>query len=223
MNALSCGRTCWGLFLLLGMLLVAGCQSVESKTDRLARFTDEVLFGGPYDVNVDSGNQIVRWSLPLRVEIKGSKTEAYRPEVQKLLVQFAERTAIDTALVDDSAKANITVWFVENPDFLINREYVDCYARINHLSGQILSAEVHISRTQMEQSVTCLAHELFHVFGLRYHSGIARSVLSPAHGEGAPIPWDDLALRVLYDERLEPGVTRDLARPVIREIVAGMI
>ena len=87
----------------------------------------------------------------------------------------------------------MTVTFVKNPDFLINREHVPCYARLNLDDHLITRAEVQISIAEPELIDHCLAHELMHVFGFRYHSGIVRSVLSPAHGNPELLtPWDEL-------------------------------
>ena len=53
-------------------------------------------------------------------------------------------------------------------------------------------------------------------FGFRYHSGIVRSILSPAHGEEDFTHWDELMLTTLYNDRLTPGSSRAEALASVR-------
>ena len=119
--------------------------------------------------------------------------------------------------------ADLTITFVENEDFLVNREHVPCFARVRTQSDRIVDAEVQLSAADPEQIDRCLSHELMHAFGIFYHSGIVRSTMSPAHGEAQLTAWDVMALRVLYDARLEFGASREQAAPTIREVVSELV
>ncbi len=80
-----------------------------------------------------------------------------------------------------------------------------CYARFEDSDGIIQRVDIRIGVTKPAEIEHCLAHELCHAFGLRFHSTAAESVLSSVHGENRPTPADDLALSILYDPRLRPG------------------
>ena len=62
-----------------------------------------------------------------------------------------------------------------------------------------------------------------HALGFRFHSGRLRSVLSPVHGERRFTEWDRLAIRALFDSRLRPGMPREEALPLLREILAELL
>jgi len=68
----------------------------------------------------------------------------------------------------------------------------------------------------------CVAHELVHVLGFGGHVSTVRSILiAQATGtERELTAADRLALSILYDPRLRPGMTPAEARPVVRTIIA---
>ena len=201
-------------------LLAAGCQTAEIRNDRLARFVDEIAFGGPFDEHLAQDRALARWSGVIRATVSGVQADEYRIRVVNLLAAFTRLTGISAALADENETTNFTVTFFEKPDFLINREHVPCYASLRGDNHRITGTEVQISVAELELVDSCLAHEFMHAFGLRYHSGIINSVLSPAHEATGLTPWDELALTVLFDARLEPGTTRDDASPTIRDIIS---
>ncbi len=214
-------RRC-ALVLLTGLLLAA-CQSQTLPDQRLARFVDEVMFGGPIDGHLTKDGRVVKWGGGPLVAITGTDVGEYRSRVSARLERFSKLSGLDARITDTATSADLNITFVENEDFLINRELVSCFARIRTRFDRIVAAEVQLSAADPEQIDHCLNHELMHAFGLRYHSGIVRSTLSPAHEEAQLTPWDELALRVLYDARLELGAAREAVAPTIREVVSELV
>ena len=206
--------------LLLAIVLLAGCRSPEVPEERLVRFVDELVFGGPFDAHHEQDKRVTRWSGTMRVAITGPGAEDHREPLAGHVASMAALSGLDARMVaagDDDA--NVVVELVEKLDFQINREYADCYAHLHGQENRIDGATVYIGMAKAEGFQDCVVHELMHVFGFRYHSGILRSALSPAHGEDELTEWDELALRVLFDPRLEVGAPRDQTLPVIRQIV----
>lgn len=214
-------RRC-ALVLLTG-LLVAACQSKTLPNQRLARFVDEVMFGGPIDGHLTQDGRVVKWGGDPLVVVTGVDADEYRSRVSAQLERFSELSGLDARMADTANAADLKITFVEDEDFLVNREHVPCFARVLTRFDRIVVAEVQLSAADPEQIDHCLNHELLHAFGLRYHSGIVRSALSPAHEEAQLTPWDELALRVLYDARLELGAARAEVAPRIREIVSELV
>jgi hypothetical protein len=205
---------------LLVMGLLAGCTSVEARNERLVRFMDELFFGGPYDAHHEQDKRLSRWSGTMRVAITGPGAEEHRDDLAEQVAGMAALSGLDARMAAaGDGEANVVVELVEQNDFLINREYVACYAHVKGGENHIDSAKVYIGMDKPEGFRDCMAHELMHVFGFSFHSGIVRSVLSPAHGEDELTEWDELAFQVLYDPRLELGAPRDLVLPVVRQIV----
>ena len=210
------GRTATVLLL----LALSACQSSPERNDRVYRFVDEIGFGGPLDALGGEESKLVRWKEPIRLSISGTRAEELAPRVEERLDRLATAAGMDWYRVDDVAGANLTVEFLASRDFLTNREYVPCYVRLRWDDYRIKAAEVQISVAEPDKIDRCIAHELMHAFGFRYHSGILRSILSPAHDEQDLTEWDLVAIGILYDQRVTSGIERQEAAPLLRALVA---
>ena len=184
---------------------------------------EEVLFGGPVDANVPQDDALARWESPLYVKFADDRAEAHRPQIEGLLERFTRLSGIPARVVSPGAAANVTVSFTPDATFVVNRERVPCFARVRVKAGKLIQAVVRIGVGDGPAIRRCLAHEFYHVFGLRYHSARVRSILSPVHGETSPTAWDDLALQVLYDADLKPGLSKAQARPILDAVIARLI
>jgi len=205
---------------LLAFALLVGCSAPEVPDERLVRFVDELTFGGPFDAHHEQDKRVARWSGDLRVAITGPGAEDYREPLAGHVASMAALSGLEAQmLAEGDEDANVVVELVEELDFLINREYVNCYAHLQGRGNRFEEATVYIGVAQSEGFQKCVVHELMHVFGFRYHSGIIRSVLSPVHGEAELTEWDALALRVLFDSRLEVGAPRNRALPIIQRVI----
>ena len=206
----------------VGCLLLVACAGERLRNERLIRFVDEITFGGPLDEHLAKDGRVAKWAGQLRFTTTGIGAGEYRPRVSDRVAILGRLIGLDATMTEAGEDANVTVSFVPSPDFLVNREHVPCYAHVVTAAGRIVRAEIQVSVARSETIDRCLDHELLHALGLRYHSGRVRSVLSPAHEEKTLTPWDEMALRVLYDERLEAGTTSEFALPIFREIIGGM-
>ena len=202
---------------------LVGCASEPIQRDRLTDFVVEVLFGGPFDANLPQNDTLARWTSPLYVEFADDRAAAHRPQVEDLLARFTRLSGIPADVVSSGAAANVTVSFTPNETFVVNRERVPCFAKIRAEAGELTQATVKIGVGDDPAIRRCLAHELYHVFGLRYHSARVRSILSPVHGETSPTRWDDLGLQVLYDPKVKPGMSKAQARPIFDAAIARSI
>lgn len=205
---------------LLALLMLAGCETTQARNDRLVRFVDEVLFGGPFDAHQEQDKHLARWSGPMRVAMAGAQAGNHHERVADEVKAMGALTGLEVRMVEAVGEANVIVTLEEEGDFLVNEEYVGCYVSLDGSGSRIQQATIHVGMAQAENFERCIAHEFMHVFGFRFHSGVVRSVLSPVHGEDALTAWDELALQVLYDPRLDTGVARDMALPVVRQIVS---
>ncbi len=205
---------------LLALLMLAGCETTQARNDRLVRFMDELLFGGPFDAHQEQDKHLARWNGPMRVAMAGAQAEGYHERVGEEVKAMGALAGLEARMVGAAGEANVIVTLVDESDFLVNEEYAGCYVSLGGSGSGIRQATIYIGMAQADNFERCIAHELMHVFGFRFHSGVVSSVLSPAHGEEALTAWDELALQVLYDPRLETGIARDMALPVVRQIVS---
>ena len=206
--------------MILVLLLLPACQSTDAQNNRVIRFVDEIVFGGAFDAHLPQDNTVTRWSGDIRAEVSGLKTDALDSLVLHRLQAFSQIIGLPVERVGKFETPNLTVTFVEDLDFEINRERVPCFAQIlDHNNYEIIRAEIFISVVERDIIGHCIDHELMHVFGFRYHSSLLHSALSPFHDAERITAWDEIALSVLFDPRVEPGTERRQVFPVIQDIV----
>ena len=205
------------------LILLASCQAAEFRRERIYRFVDEISFGGPLDPVARREPFLARWAEPLLVAFLEGETPERTALVKAQLETFTRLTGVPVNYVGDAAGANVTVSFKADPDFLANREYVPCYVSMRSKGKDLRQADIEISVADPERIQRCVAHELMHTFGFRHHSGVVRSILSPAHDQETFSEWDELALRILYHPSVEAGMTREQAAPVFRRLIAELM
>ena len=195
--------------ILAGLAVLPACANVGRTVDRNIRLFDELSFGGPYDNDLKQGKNLVKWDGPIRVILQGENVEKYRAEVSRQLNKVSKLTGLSIQLDESpSGETNYLIQFSAEEGFSIRKDFVPCSARINSKSGVINKARIKISTANESKISKCIAHEFMHSFGFRYHSGLVRSILSPAHGEDDFTRWDELMLTTLYSDRLSPGLSR---------------
>lgn len=72
--------------------------------------------------------------------------------------------------------------------------------------------------------LSCIHEEIAQGLGLANDSPVARpSIFNDDEEFGLLTRHDELLLRILYDDRLTPGMTEDEARPIVEEIAAELL
>ncbi len=216
-------RRALAAFAVCVLSLLTACQASEQRRERIYRFVDEISFGGPMDPEVRRGPGLVRWEAPLKVVFLEGETPERILLVEEHLAEFTRLTGVPVSYIGGVEDANVTVAFKADPDFLANREYVPCYVGLRSSRTELRKAEIEISVADPERIQRCVAHELMHTFGFRFHSGVVRSILSPAHDQDTFSEWDELALQILYHPSVEAGLTREQAAPVFRRLIAELL
>ncbi len=207
---------------LLAVALLAGCQSAQQRQDRVLHFVDEILFGGPFDAHHEQDGQVVRWRGIMRVALTGPKAEAHREAMTGRLSEVAELAGLQTLMVREDSAHDLTVKLVEDRDFLVSEEFVSCYIHLEGKGHFVDGATIYVGMDRPRGFEHCIDHEIMHALGFRFHSGRLRSALSPIHGQHRFTEWDRLAIRALYDSRMQPAMSRDEALPLLRRILSEL-
>ncbi len=205
--------------------MLAACGSGPTKRDkRLNRFMDELYFGGSYDSLKYQDHKLARWEGPMRVAVSGIDVEDHLPTIEAFLQDFSRITGLDISIVNGATEgngaANVKLILEKESLFAINREFANCYVTMARAGTAIRQGTIHITANEPESFDRCLAHEFMHLVGIRYHSPIVTSVMSPAHKADTLTQWDDLALRVLFDPRLSPEQPREEVLALLSQIIA---
>lgn len=214
--------------LILSLFALTGCETPPS--DEVAvRFFNDIAFRGSPGGYPMAGQAILdtdyakhrmyRWEEELRVELSGEVTAEYRELAEAAVNRMNEVTGHPARVLKDGEDdANFFVEFVDKKNFNVQRtEAVPCYAQ-DFGDMTITKVEIKISVEDPTFARYCVAHELYHGFGLA-HSNLVRSVISRKSNEDRLTFWDELALRTFYDPRLKSGMTRKEAMPIARRII----
>ncbi len=195
---------------ILGSLAVLlSCTGAQRSMDRNVRLFDELAFGGPYDGDVRQDQDLVKWNGPVRVVLIGERAETFAPDVARQLQKMSDWTGLSIRRLDSpTTESNYLIEFSSSQGFSIRKDFVPCVVRLSVEGGVIEKAAIKISIADETLISKCIAHEIMHSFGFRYHSGVTRSILSPAHGEDDFTHWDELMLATLYNDSLSPGSSR---------------
>lgn len=220
------------IFVLFVLLGAAACQSNLEVENRLVAAFGETMFDagreahGKGDFFTKNGT-LAKWKSPVTVAVMKPGAPANVERVKMKLAEMSQLSGLDFVWVEPAKmKPQLRIYFDAERDFVINgNELADCYTRVAATrKGYLYDASVHIGLAKKGVWRTdCLTHELLHALGWRGHTHRIRSAISYAHGETEMTKWDRLMMRTLYDKRLQPGISKKEAMPLVRAILTGLV
>ena len=205
--------------------------------EKLVAQFDQLVFGG------HPGTRAAKWIRPIRIVVYAEDAGHWRPVVEKHATTLAELTGLEvTILSEKNWRGNFFIHFVKDDsmyellqdyDQKTNSDELKKYAeRMGGVAFQMprrakknsqFVAIVSTDDFRAYVSSTVL-HELVHGVGLHYHSKeIQPTIMSDDYEIFELSVNDKIALRTLYDDRIKPGMWRDEALPVAREIIAELV
>jgi hypothetical protein len=214
---------------ILGTAIGAGPAGADPGPDDLLRFFDRLAVT---DRTPDGGQQpgwVRKWTRSVAVRLEGRVTDQHRATVREITLRLSVLTGIQFYLADHATKAGnrLTVRILSHQDMM----------RIQGGSGPVCTAAtfgnggvLHTGWIEVSERYTdCLHHEFMHALGFdnhwagRHATVDVPSVLalrrSPARVADYSL-FDEVAIRLLYDTRLRPGMRRARALSAARNIVA---
>lgn len=205
------------------------------QIDHATRFFDLLaLLNQDEDGGDPTPGWVRKWVTPVRVRLRGSASARLAAELESAMTPLSRWTGLSFRRAPEFGPAEITI------------ETKSDQAQIEQLGagGQVCTCEtfgwggrLHTGHIEISaRHADCLRHELMHAVGFdnhwaggggpRYGAGQVRSALalreSPFRADGFT-RWDELAIRTLYDPRLEPRMPRARALPIARDILASLM
>lgn len=235
------GRRAVALAMVAAMLAAAlgagsagAVSGADPGPDDLLRFFDRLAVT---DRTPDGGQQpgwVRKWTGPVAVRLEGQVTDRHIATVRKITLRLSILTGIQFYLTDRTGAAQatkagnrLTVRILRHQDMM----------RVQGGSGPVCTAAtfgkggvLHTGWIEISERYSdCLHHEFMHALGFdnhwsgRHASAAMPSVLalrrSPARVADYSL-FDEVAIRLLYDTRLRPGMGRKSALSAARNIVA---
>lgn len=217
-------------------LLCAGQARADDGPDNARVLANllEIMFGSEF---VGEESAIVRkWTGPMRLAVYAREPARYRDLVDAVLAQLRDLTRLDIAQVDQAAPdQNAYVLVLGREQFYDyaathlgdgknprTNTYLDCFGIFAAgRSGAIHEITAVLPDFMGEADVhACVVEEVTQALGLPNDSFTIRPSIFNDDDEFHDLTWqDELFLRVLYDKRVTPGMSRSDFEPLARRII----
>jgi hypothetical protein len=176
---------------------------------------------------------VTKWAGSIDIAVRGDAGRAWLARVERIANDLSHLTG-RSITVDDNPlwagdmdiyvtnRASYWPFFVE-PASGVRDQPFTCIALPSTLNGEIRGSKIHINAGVMSPDgvSACLLEEIFQSMGFFGETpGHPETVLNDDVGYQELGSMDRLLLRTLYDPRLSAGMTRDLALPLVRQILA---
>ncbi len=218
-----------GLALVAAPLLVlAGGALGESRSawpsqDMLARQFERIAFTSEYGGQNRAG-RLIRWSGPVRVRLTGHMPDRFRVEVERQLAELRALSGLAIEIAQEGAEGlppPMTIEFSNSRGGTTFEPDAPCRTLIWEDRYVISKVQIYIAPYPDYVRRHCIAEEVTQALGLADDSPLIRdSIYHDASARQRIAPWDALMVRVLYDPRLKPGMTKAEAMPIVRRIIA---
>ena len=184
---------------------------------------------------------IRRFDHAIRVRIIGGGTVDRSNEMARVIDEYArEVPGLDLRLAPSTAPADIEVRLIDEKDFqsalqaafgakvartFVSRTDPQCMTSVKSTAdGKIVHSVSFIIVDKGEDVfLDCAYHELLHAFGLSNHDQHNPwTTLNQKRMVGYLTVYDRSLLTLLYDHRIQPGMTMRQARAVLPNIIAEL-
>lgn len=203
----------------------------EPMPAEFIRFFDTLALTEDYGPFNNRPPWVRKWAGPVQVVLDG-RAEALRGEIAALLARISRWTELPFTLLPPGAAAPqsdnyISVKLLPRAAFqrLYKTRDVVCQTETHGLGGTLKVGYMVLS----DGYTDCLKHEFMHALGFDSHwfpkkGSTIRSVLAYRDSASRADDYsrsDIMAIRVLYDWRIQAGMTREKSLSIAHEVLRG--
>ena len=228
-------------FLLLGALYAPATGQGTQDAQVLELFAAAAF--GPNPTRKSAG--LFKWDTPVRVRLVGRAPDSYRGWAEAHVLRLTQLTDHDIQLVSDIS-ADVLIYFVPRFQdvmdgeynailrrYIANPEQIEAILRGYRLSMAICGGQVNAAGSTLKEAIVfipvdhlptvghnCLVTQVTRVMGLPFPvpEGAA-SVFSVDSPYSHLTAIDERLIRLLYDRRMQPGMTRNEALAIAATIL----
>ena len=173
-----------------------------------------------------------KWTAPVAVRLYGRPEPRQLAEITAILSRLSAWTGLPFSLTGRHyGGANRIDLHVRSHDEMVERHGTGgplCETATYGFGGRLRTGTIEVS----DRFIDCLPHEIMHALGFDNHWTGPRATAdmpSTLALRNAPArarqfsQFDELAIRILYDRRLPPGLHRDSALPLAGPIVESLL
>lgn len=217
------------ILLALALTSCATQLGIRDKVDLRRQMFSQIVFAPDYDSR--RKDFLAKWTKPLRITLKGDKTELQKEaESRKELVKdqakaLAALTGLDIKVVGGNQASNVTIIFAEIENMaevagsrIRNRDLLQtsllatgCHFTIDKDSGSRITGATIFIRIGEDviTHTSCLSHDLTYILGLSNNSELIQPSIFNAKAQlSQPTTLDQQFIRALYAPTLKAGMPR---------------
>ncbi len=193
-----------------------------------------VMFGSEF-IGEDSA-RVRKWQGPMRVAIYAREPERYRPVVETHLEHLRRVTGLDIALVDGAADGqNAYVLILGREQFYDvagqhlgpgknprTNSFLACFGYFHVAADAVIDELTAVIPDFIDDADLhgCVVEEITQALGLPNDTDAAIPSIFNDDDIYQDLTWqDELFLQVLYDPRVEPGMSRETFESLARQII----
>lgn len=194
---------------------------------------ERVIFGAELRGTFSDDSYLKRFAGPVRFRIESTATIDRAPAIRAFVRKMGRQIAhLDTGMAGREEPANFVVHVVDRADYQrVGREVYrnpfyrvpgNCIVRSVYGRGGISRSDAILVSDEGEALFRrCLVEELLQGLGpLNDDADAATSVFNDTSLLTSFGAYDRLILNMLYDRRLEPGMSRRAAEPLLTKILS---
>ncbi len=199
-----------------------------------------LAFGSDLRLGTKSNN-IRRFDTAVRLHLVAGGNDARTQTYRRIAGEFAQKIPnLNMRLVDDLSSANVVVRLIDEKDFFAAMEAAygretarsfvaqtdpQCMTSLkSQADGKAVRADVFIIVDQGDEVFfDCAYHETLHAFGLSNHDDRnAWTTLNQKRTVGYLSVYDRAMLTLLYDPRIQPGMTASQVRRILPHAIKDL-
>ncbi len=193
------------------------------SAETLLRQFETVAFNSEFGGSHRAG-RLIRWQGPIVIQLSGRNSAAYRPEVEVQLAELRQLSGLVIELPEfpnAERPANFRIEFSQSRGGTTFDPSAPCRTLIYDKNFVIQRVDIYIAPEPGVLRRHCIAEELTQALGLANDSSIITdSIFNDRSRRQRIAPWDAMMVRILYDSRFAPGMTKAQAMPLVRAFIA---
>jgi hypothetical protein len=229
-------RFIWGMLLVFTFGCASGPATFLPSGDPVVDMFEAVVFTEVIDRS--NPRVVSKWVEPLKIKLEGEDAEAFSSTVAHHARTLSELTGLRFEIAAVGETANVVIVFgnieqledeiapfLEDPDFMIPMMLsAGClFVYSEDQQNQIYEAKIFV-RTGRSAGGTsaCLLGDMTQVLGLSHDAGFVRpSVFNGDDVLTALTPTDESLVRALYNSAIHPGMARQPAMTVAKDLLSA--
>jgi len=216
---------------LLAMCVVLWSFSAQAESQKLTLngLVDHfmaVVFVHEHGKSGPEAKPLIKWRGPIVYSPSGTLTRDQVTKFFNLMKQIERLTQLEMRMANKNEKANLIIHFISQKALAKKvAKGINCYGKISaKKTYEITRGRAYIPSDRPDKTDHCLVEETVQLFGLTNDSPIIEnSMFNEKSTRTSLSVSDQILLKALYDPRLKTGMTKEQAKPLVRQVIGEIV